>query len=47
VAVNVAYRLAPEHPFPTAVEDAEDSLLWVRTTFSLVLPLLPAFQSVV
>jgi acetyl esterase/lipase len=47
VAVNVAYRLAPEHPFPTAVEDAEDSLLWVRTTLSLVLPLLLAFQLVV
>jgi acetyl esterase/lipase len=31
VAVNVAYRLAPEHPFPQAVEDAYDSLLWVRS----------------
>jgi acetyl esterase/lipase len=30
VAVNVAYRLAPEHPFPQAVYDAYDSLLWVR-----------------
>jgi acetyl esterase/lipase len=29
VAINVAYRLAPEWRFPTAVEDAEDSLLWV------------------
>ncbi len=29
VAVNVSYRLAPEHPFPQAVEDAYDSLLWV------------------
>ena len=29
VAVNVAYRLAPENPFPTAVEDAEDAVLWV------------------
>jgi acetyl esterase/lipase len=31
VAVNVSYRLAPEHPFPQAVEDAYDSLLWVGT----------------
>ena len=29
VAVNVAYRLAPENPFPIPVEDAEDALLWV------------------
>lgn len=29
VAVNVDYRLAPENPFPKAVEDAYDSLLWV------------------
>ncbi|CAM5998902.1 unnamed protein product [Sphagnum balticum] len=31
VAVNVAYRLAPEHPFPQAVYDAYDSLLWTST----------------
>lgn len=29
VAVNVDYRLAPEHVFPTAVHDAYDSLIWV------------------
>lgn len=26
--VGVAYRLAPEHPFPTAAHDAIDSLKW-------------------
>jgi acetyl esterase len=27
--LSVAYRLAPEHPFPTAFEDAVDALAWV------------------
>ncbi|MBR0667603.1 alpha/beta hydrolase [Roseomonas hellenica] len=27
--LSVAYRLAPEHKFPTAFEDAEDSLAWI------------------
>lgn len=27
--ISVAYRLAPEHKFPTAVEDAYDALVWI------------------
>lgn len=29
VVVGPAYRLAPEHPFPTSVHDAWDAFLWV------------------
>ena len=29
VAINVGYRLAPEHPFPTPIHDCLDALRWV------------------
>lgn len=32
IAVNVAYRLAPEHPFPVPVNDSFDAVKWVRVS---------------
>jgi acetyl esterase/lipase len=34
VAVNVDYRLAPEHPFPVPLYDAYDALKWTAAHFA-------------
>jgi acetyl esterase len=31
IVISVAYRQAPEHPFPAPVQDASDALQWVLT----------------
>lgn len=42
VCVNVDYRLAPEHPFPTGIDDAWDALRWCAATAAPTSTLLPA-----
>jgi Esterase/lipase len=53
VVVCPEYRLAPEHPFPTAVHDGLDVLQWVRTFLwgsllfrSIILATLPIGEAV-
>ncbi|KAL2844853.1 Alpha/Beta hydrolase protein [Aspergillus pseudodeflectus] len=44
VVISPEYRLAPEHPFPTAVYDGLDTLQWVAANVRLIHPsaLIPA-----
>lgn len=42
VCVNVEYRLAPEHPFPTGVHDCQDVVRWCARTASSDSDILPA-----
>ncbi len=42
VSVNVEYRLAPEHPFPTSVHDSYDVVKWCAVTASPSSDILPA-----
>ncbi|KAL2824970.1 Alpha/Beta hydrolase protein [Aspergillus pseudoustus] len=38
VVISPEYRLAPEHPFPTAVYDGLDTLQWIATNVRLIHP---------
>ena len=42
VCVNVEYRLAPEHPFPTSVTDSYDVVKWCAAIASPSSTILPA-----
>lgn len=33
VVVNIDYRLAPEFPWPTGINDSYDAVKWVRLNF--------------
>jgi acetyl esterase len=43
--VSVDYRLAPEHPFPTAPDDSYDALLWIAENLAGGSPLVVAGDS--